>query len=235
MANQVGESLADIAPRTAQARVRGIEMSHHGVLMVAFIKFGVVEGQRKRPQRRVGKRADQRHDAGGVEAATQVRGDRNVGAQLQAHGVDEQLPQFLRSAFDGPVTVRGGGLPARREAPVPVTMQFFSRPSLDRQHMSGWKTADAFEQRVRVDRPPVAQRLHQSLRMQDRALRQHGQQRLNFRTEPKASASARIKQRSYAGAVARQQQPAAWFVPQGYRKLAVEMLDKAIASVSDCV
>ena len=81
--------------RAAQRRVVGAEVAHHRLLVLALVELGVLEGDRERAHRRVGEAADHRDDAGRIESAAEVGADRHVGAQLQAHRVDQQLAQLF--------------------------------------------------------------------------------------------------------------------------------------------
>ena len=95
MADEAREGLADVAARCSAGCVWSVPRCRTiAMLVLAFVELGVLECDRERAHRRVGEAADQRDDAGGIQPAAEVRADRHVGAQLQAHGIDQQFAQF---------------------------------------------------------------------------------------------------------------------------------------------
>ena len=140
------------AARAAQRRVIGAEVSHHRLLVFAFVELGVLERDRERAHRRVGEAADHRDDARRIEPAAQVRADRHVGAQLQAHRIDQQRAQFFGRLFDRIERAAVCRLAGNVQSQYCVSVSSPSR--FDRQQVPGRQALHALEHGVRIDGAP---------------------------------------------------------------------------------
>ena len=74
-------------------------MADQITLVSAFVEFRVLEGQGKGTQALTHALRCERADDRRIEASGKIGSDRNVGAQLQSHGVAQQVVQLVGAAI----------------------------------------------------------------------------------------------------------------------------------------
>ena len=166
--------------------------------------------------------ADDRRDERGIESAAEIGPDRDIRAQSDPRGVDEQIPELLHGFLE-----RGVARGAKLETPVGMDLKLIAS---DACPMSGRQLFDTFEGGSRGERAPERENLIEGAGGNGRRDLGMRQQTLDFRTKHDASGQLAVEQRPDPESIPGEKQCLAISIPDGDGELTIEVL-KALRTV----
>ena len=212
------EQLGDVGRVDDDAGEVGPELAHEAVLELALVEERVAEPDAERVQRAGIEPARERRRDGRVEAAAQVRGDRDVGAQPDARRVGQELRELLLELRLG---LRALLADAREPVvpPAPLLDQPVGAPA---KVVRGSQLADADERRAVGQDRPDRERLDEPERIELTACRGMAKERLRLGAEDEIAVELREEERPDAEAVPRDEDLLRLPVPDREREVAVQ-------------